>query len=34
LLAGFDAGPELQDLGERLAGCRVRKQGARLYALA
>jgi hypothetical protein len=33
LLAGFDAGPELQALGQRLAGCRVRKQAARLHSV-
>jgi len=31
-LAGFAGGGELLDLDRRLAGCRVRKQGARLYA--
>ncbi|NQZ97821.1 MAG: glutathione S-transferase family protein [Myxococcales bacterium] len=31
-LAGFDGGAELLDLASLLAGCRIRKQGARLYS--
>jgi glutathione S-transferase len=32
LLSGFAGGPELLQLGRLLAGCRVRKQGARLFS--
>jgi glutathione S-transferase len=31
-LAGFDRGPELLELGHILAGCRMRKEGARLFS--
>ena len=33
LLAGFDGGPELLELGALLAGCRTRKEGGRLFSL-
>jgi glutathione S-transferase len=33
LLSGFPAGAELLELGARLEGCRVRKQGALLYSV-
>jgi glutathione S-transferase len=32
LLGGFDGGAELLRLGELLAGCRLRKEGGRLYS--
>jgi hypothetical protein len=32
LLAGFARGPELLELDALLAGCRVRKEGARLFS--
>jgi glutathione S-transferase len=31
-LGGFERGPELLELSDRLADCRVRKEGARLFA--
>jgi glutathione S-transferase len=34
MLAGFDGGPELLELGQMLAGCRVRKDGGRLFSAA
>jgi len=33
LLGRFDRGPELLELGERLVGCRVRKEGGRLFSI-
>ena len=33
LLGRFERGPELLELRTRLAGCRVRKQGGRLFSL-
>ncbi len=32
LLAGFEGGPELLELGSLLAGCRIRKEGGRLFS--
>ncbi len=34
LLAGFENGPELLELGPLLAGCRIRKRGGRLFSPA
>jgi len=33
LLAGFEGGPELLELDRLLAGCRIRKQGGRLFSI-
>jgi len=33
LLAGFEGGPELLELARLLAGCRIRKEGGRLFSL-
>jgi glutathione S-transferase len=33
LLAGFEDGPELLELARLLAGCRIRKEGGRLFSL-
>ncbi len=33
LLSGFEGGPELLELGPLLAGCRIRKQGGRLFSI-
>ena len=33
LLTGFEGGPELLELGRLLAGCRIRKQGGRLFSI-
>ncbi len=34
MLAGWPGGRDLLDLAERLEGCRIRKQGARLFSVA
>ena len=33
LLGAFDGGPELLDLDRMLAGCRIRKEGGRLFSV-